>query len=307
MSNVMEIRSRWDNKVLFSVEADTLKEAVLSAIKAGADLYGADLRSADLRSANLGGARNLPQNALAPYRDDIRQILGSSPTEVGGLLQALRDGKVDGSTYTGECACLVGTIAKVRGVSYDAIPGLRPDSSRPAEQWFTNIRASTEPRPVGRGESSRRTTAIFQALNKGCERWRSPAPPDARALGAPPLFALQPVEFSTTRGHASDCGGSATAAPLEARTLAHLERPLPGCPPLAASTKTRATSTVAAATGVAPYTTIACRSGATYTFPIDRIDVLPRPSTGPTSTKSTWSSASLITALRAARSSTSSR
>jgi hypothetical protein len=111
----------------------------------GADLRSANLRSADLRSADLYGARDLPNTALSPIREDIRKILDATPHEVGGLLQAIWDGKVDGSTYTGDCACLVGTIAKVRRCEYDAIPGLVPDSNRPAEQWFVNIRKGDTP------------------------------------------------------------------------------------------------------------------------------------------------------------------
>jgi uncharacterized protein YjbI with pentapeptide repeats len=127
----------------------------------GADLYGADLRDANLRDANLrfadlydanlGGAdlcdaKNVPQNILAPYRDDIRKVLDTAPNEVYGLLQALWDGKVDGSTYTGECACLVGTLEKVRGKGSNVeIPNLEHNSSRPAEQWFLNIHKGDTP------------------------------------------------------------------------------------------------------------------------------------------------------------------
>mgnify|MGYP003455459206 FL=1 len=34
----------------------------------------------------------------------------------------------------------MGTIATARGVNFDDIPGLRPDSNRPAERWFLAIR-----------------------------------------------------------------------------------------------------------------------------------------------------------------------
>ena len=49
------------NEVIFSAAVDTVKELVLAAIKAsadlrGANLYGADLRGADLRDADLRGA-----------------------------------------------------------------------------------------------------------------------------------------------------------------------------------------------------------------------------------------------------------
>src|SRR5207253_7467687 len=82
---------------------------------------------------------------LAPVRDDIRKILDATPGEAGGLLQAMWDGKINGSAYQGECACLVGTIANVRGCRYDAIPEIRPDSSRPAERWFLNINTGDTP------------------------------------------------------------------------------------------------------------------------------------------------------------------
>ena len=72
-------------------------------------------------------------------------MLSSAPTEVEGLRQALLDGKVDGSTYEGECACLVGTIAHVRHCKYDEIPGLTPNASRPAERFFAAIKPGDTP------------------------------------------------------------------------------------------------------------------------------------------------------------------
>ena len=52
----VEIKSRFTNEVLFSGEYASLKDAVVAAVKAGANLCGADLRGADLSSADLGGA-----------------------------------------------------------------------------------------------------------------------------------------------------------------------------------------------------------------------------------------------------------
>jgi hypothetical protein len=46
----IEIKSKWNASVLFSVETNTLRFAVELAVKSGADLRGADLR----------GAKNLP-------------------------------------------------------------------------------------------------------------------------------------------------------------------------------------------------------------------------------------------------------
>src|SRR5689334_5692555 len=51
------IKSHWNPDItLFETEAETLKDAVLAAIKAGANLRGADLKGADLKGAYLGGA-----------------------------------------------------------------------------------------------------------------------------------------------------------------------------------------------------------------------------------------------------------
>jgi hypothetical protein len=121
----------------------------------GAYLGGANLRDADLRGANLGGANlgganlrgaNLGGADLRAFRADIFDILLRAPKEVPGLLTSLRAGKVDGSVYEGECACLVGTIANVRGVNYhDLGAGIEPDSGRPAEQWFMSIRKGDTP------------------------------------------------------------------------------------------------------------------------------------------------------------------
>ena len=63
------------------------------------------------------------------------------PTEIG-----IGDGTVDGSTYSGDCACLVGTIAKRRGfISVHNLGALKPDASRPAETWFMQIRPGHTP------------------------------------------------------------------------------------------------------------------------------------------------------------------
>jgi hypothetical protein len=65
--------------------------------------------------------------------------------EVPALRAAIVAGKIDGSTYGGECACLVGSLAKSAQVNYEKIPGLRPNSSRPAERWFINIKSGDTP------------------------------------------------------------------------------------------------------------------------------------------------------------------
>lgn len=125
--------------------ADLTDADLRGANFAGADLMGANFTGADLTDADLAGA-NLAHADLATIRNDLWDVLLRARGEVGELLDALRAGKIDGSVYEGECACLVGTIANVRGVSYDNLGhGLDPDADRPAERWFWAIRPGDTP------------------------------------------------------------------------------------------------------------------------------------------------------------------
>ena len=154
-----EIKNRWSGKVIFSHECKSIKEAV-AALKpdadlrdadlrdadlsgadlSGADLRDADLRGADLRSADLIGAdlrgANLRGANLTPIRDDIWAVLSAAPAEVPALRSALAEGRINGSAYSGECCCLVGTLGKAHGGNETCIPGLAPNAARPAEMFF---------------------------------------------------------------------------------------------------------------------------------------------------------------------------
>jgi len=109
----------------------------------GANLRGADLRGADLSGADLSGAKiseeQLRSAKLDAIRDDFWAVLSAVPNEVAGLRLALVEGRINGSQYQGECACLVGTVAKVRGCAYDAMPELQPNDMRASERWFLAI------------------------------------------------------------------------------------------------------------------------------------------------------------------------
>ena len=166
----IEIKHRWNSSVLFSIEASSIKLALEAAVEQGADLRGAYLpgpppegaylegaylegaylegaylegaylRGADLRGANLRGAY------LEGPKEDFFKVLDSAPHEVDGLRAAMVAGTIDGSTYSGECACLVGTIAKVRKCDVNT---LTKDASRPAEKWFIMFRPGHTPKNHG--------------------------------------------------------------------------------------------------------------------------------------------------------------
>jgi uncharacterized protein YjbI with pentapeptide repeats len=127
-----------------------LSDAVLSdadlsnAVLRNADLSGADLRGADLRDADLRGA-DLRDAVLTPIRDDMWAVLSGAPNEVAGLRKAIVEGRINGSTYEGECACLVGTIANVAGKSYQKLDFVKPNAGRPIERFFMGIERGHTP------------------------------------------------------------------------------------------------------------------------------------------------------------------
>ncbi len=86
-----------------------------------------------MRGAYLSGAY------LRSTKADFFMILAMGHAEVPHLIKALKDGRVDGSTYEGDCACLVGTLEN-GGAS-----GIPHQGSSPAEQWFVPIRKGTKP------------------------------------------------------------------------------------------------------------------------------------------------------------------
>ena len=121
-----------------------LSDAYLTgAYLSGAYLSRANLSGANLSRANLSGTdlsdADLSRANLSDAKSDLFAVLDTAPAEVAGLLLALEEGRVNGSTYTGTCSCLVGTLATVRHVTPNKMEcGM--NSGRPAERWFLAIR-----------------------------------------------------------------------------------------------------------------------------------------------------------------------
>jgi hypothetical protein len=111
----------------------------------GADLEGADLKGAYLKGADLKGA-DLKGAKLDDTKADYLSVLAVAKNEVVELYKSIMEGKIDGSVYTGECACLVGTIANIRNERHQELGiDLSPNSDRPAERWFLAIRKGDTP------------------------------------------------------------------------------------------------------------------------------------------------------------------
>ena len=88
----------------------------------------------------------LDNNDMLTIKVDFFDILLRAPNEIAGLRKALVEGRINGSSYIGECSCLIGTIANIKGCEIDAIGnGIAPYKSRPSEIWFTVIYVGDDP------------------------------------------------------------------------------------------------------------------------------------------------------------------
>jgi len=145
-ANLSYTNLRYANLSSANLSSADLRYANLSS----ADLRYTNLRYADLSSADLSSAElrytNLSSANLSSTKDDFLKVLSVAKNEIIGLYDALMRGNIDGSQYSGECACLVGTIANIRHEKHDALTiDLRPDSDRPSERWFLSIKKGDIP------------------------------------------------------------------------------------------------------------------------------------------------------------------
>jgi hypothetical protein len=115
----------------------------------GADLKGAYLKGADLEGADLRGVKNLPESYINICSRDILFVLSHLKSEVPALRQAIVEGRVDGTQYEGDCACLIGSLANISKKSTikvcDVIPFYKMGLHNPGEQWFWQIRKGDTP------------------------------------------------------------------------------------------------------------------------------------------------------------------
>jgi hypothetical protein len=124
-----------------------LRDANLSGANlSDANLSGANLSGADLRGADLSDAIGI-RSYFEQVKADVFAVLATAPTEAPAVLAALEAGTVDGSTYDGTCACLVGTMehAAQNGLRFDVLAQIPRDASRPAEVFFQRIRPGDTP------------------------------------------------------------------------------------------------------------------------------------------------------------------
>jgi hypothetical protein len=114
------------------------KEEKLNTLYIGAATIGQLEAGAKDEDAGVRDASQI----LLRAKSDIFDVLRSAyKPEIRYLLEAIELGKIDGSVYQGECACLVGSLEKARDGRYVCTR----NSSRPAEKFFMNIHPGDTP------------------------------------------------------------------------------------------------------------------------------------------------------------------
>jgi hypothetical protein len=144
-ANLSEADLSWANLSGANLSEANLSEADLSrANLSWADLSRADLSDADLSDANLSRAY-LSWANLSIIKNDFWSKLLKLKHEIPAFKEKIKEGKINGSCYEGECCCFVGSFANIRNVNYKSLEGVYPDSRSPTERWFLAFKEGDTP------------------------------------------------------------------------------------------------------------------------------------------------------------------
>ena len=110
----------------------------------GATFYGATFYGATFYGATFYGA-TFDEKTLRNFKHDFWGVLIRYKNEVPALIEHIKNGKINGSCYSGECCCLMGTFAKIKNLNIEDNQFSIKDASSPAEQWFTMIKPGDTP------------------------------------------------------------------------------------------------------------------------------------------------------------------
>lgn len=94
---------------------------------------------------------NLSYANLSAVKADFLAAVLNLPNELEFLRDAIAEGRINGSSYSGDCACLAGTLARAKGIECyfgQRIRGGRTftsDASSPRERFFFAIKTGDTP------------------------------------------------------------------------------------------------------------------------------------------------------------------
>lgn len=83
--------------------------------------------------------------SLDEVKADLFDVLDNARAEVPVILSALRDGRINGATYGGECSCVIGTVARARGCEAHDLDDIWTFGLRPSEYLVHEIELGDTP------------------------------------------------------------------------------------------------------------------------------------------------------------------
>jgi hypothetical protein len=119
-----------------------------SADLSSANLHSVNLSSANLHSADLRSAKNLPASYINLCSRDMLFVFEHLKGELPAFREKLVAGKIDGTQYEGDCACLIGTMGNLDGgvdKVCSRIPFYDKGLHNYGEQWFWQIHQGDTP------------------------------------------------------------------------------------------------------------------------------------------------------------------
>jgi len=162
IENVM----RW-RMGLRDIISSGLRDSQLTAARLARDLTSAEVTDTVLRGLNLRTAE------LENIREDLWAVLSLACHEVPAIRAALVEGRIDGGTYYGECACLIGTIANARGCDVYSLGSLKPAPDRPIEHLFMRL---------DRGDTPQ-TNPVAKLIVQWIDAWHTRFQPEHHKAG----------------------------------------------------------------------------------------------------------------------------
>ena len=167
MKTKIQIKSIFGD-VLFEYETEenTIKKTLEYAVKERVDLRDSDLRVSNLSGSDLSGSdlsySNLRGIKAKKIEDLSVQFVNSCSRDMLFVFQHLKEelpflrkmlieGKVDGTQYEGECACLIGTMANAKQNGdriikvCQQIPYYDKGTHNMGETWFLSIHKGDTP------------------------------------------------------------------------------------------------------------------------------------------------------------------
>ena len=137
-----------------SLSRADLSGAYLSRAKfRGADLSRADLSRAFLRDVNFSGAdlsranlsgADLRDANLNEVREEFFAKNSQQPEEVPGLRGLLMEGRIEGTSYDGDCSCYVGSLERLAN-QHGKECRIQRDPRSLIERWFLGIKRGDTP------------------------------------------------------------------------------------------------------------------------------------------------------------------